>query len=333
MRLSVIIVNYKSTQLLLNCLKSLYQFDNHFIEVIVVDNFSQDDVEAILHNQYPEVKFIQMGYNAGFARANNAGIRMASGKSILLLNSDTIIIDDAVNRCLHQFEMSDYIACGVQLLNEDGTPQISGNFAMKGGLNYLLPLPIVGDLIKLIATFFKVKKPNVPDAKGIVEVDWINGAFLMVKKSVINKRGMLDEDFFLYAEESEWCSRLQKEGKLCIYGDCKVYHLQGATANEVFASSGKGYYNLFDKKGYQIMLSNFVRIRKQFGVFWFLFDWLIYFLTIPVFFLSTLVHKLIFSKKPMYRFSNNVDFIKNVMSILLLSVKIIKNKPHFYKVL
>lgn len=303
------------------------------MEVIVVDNFSQDEVKTILQQQYPEVIFIQMGYNAGFARANNAGIKIAKGTHVLLLNSDTIIINDAVNLCLQDFEMSDYVACGVQLLNEDGTPQISGNYAMKGGLNYLLPLPIVGSLLKGLANLLKVKKPNVPDAIGIVEVDWINGAFLMVKKSIIDTAGMLDEDFFLYAEEAEWCNRLQKEGKLCVYGNYKVYHLQGATANEVFASSGKGYYNLFDKKGYQIMLSNFVRIRKQFGVGWFLFDLSIYLLTIPVFVIGTLFHKIFFTKNPMYQFSNNALFLTNVLSILRWSFTIIKNKPHFYKVL
>ena len=70
---------------------------------------------------------------------------------------------------------------------------------MKGGLNYLLPLPFVGSFLKFVATSFKVKKPSIENAASTIEVDWINGAFLMIKKEVIKKAGILDEDFFLYA--------------------------------------------------------------------------------------------------------------------------------------
>ena len=253
-------------------------------EIIVVDNHSQDGSEQIIKSSYPEITWIEMGYNSGFARANNKGIKVSKGKVVLLLNSDTIIKDNAIEKCLNCFYLSTYVACGVQLLNSDGTPQISGNYAMKGGLNYLLPLPFLGNFLKSVANIFGVKKPNIPDASGVVEVDWINGAFLMVKKDAIEKAGLLDEDFFLYAEEAEWCSRLKRIGKLCIYGNVNVIHLQGETSNETFNSSGKGYMNLFDRKGRQIMISNLVRIRKEFGAIWFMIILAFYFLEIPVFF-------------------------------------------------
>ncbi len=102
-----------------------------------------------------------MNYNSGFARANNEGIRNANGESILLLNPDTIIEDNAIEKCYYAFNESNYVACGVQLLNVDRTPQISGNYAMKGGLNYLLPLPFTGNILKFFASIFNVKKPNV----------------------------------------------------------------------------------------------------------------------------------------------------------------------------
>ncbi len=333
MKLSIIIVNYKTPRLLLNCLASVVQFGVQDTEIIVVDNFSQDDTESLLREHFPGVQFIQMGYNAGFARANNAGIQVAKGEAVLLLNSDTIVQDNAINRCLIQFLSSDYVACGVQLLNADGTPQISGNYAMTGGLNYLLPLPYLGSFLKGIANILQVKKPNVPNATRLIEVDWINGAFLMAKKTAIEKAGQLDEDFFLYAEEAEWCSRLKKTGKLCIYGDCHVLHLQGETANEAFGSTGKGYFNLFDKKGLQIMLSNFVRIRKQFGVGWFLFDLWVYLLAIPVFGFGLLLSKLFFGSKSRYSFLQWKGFGRNVISLWTFTPMIIANKPYFYKVL
>ncbi len=85
-----------------------------------------------------------MGYNAGFARANNAGIKQATGDVVLLLNPDTIIIDDCIYKCLQRFNNDDAVASSVQLVNADGSPQITGNYFMKGGLNHLLPLPYIG---------------------------------------------------------------------------------------------------------------------------------------------------------------------------------------------
>jgi len=332
MRLSVIIINYKTGQLVLDCLSSLYKFDTTDTEIFVVDNNSNDGIEALLRENYPSVIFIQTGYNAGFSRANNAAIRKASGEHILLLNSDTVNLDDAANKCSDILGRTEYAAAGVQLLNADGTPQISGNFAMRGGLNYLLPLPYVGSIIKRIAGLFKIKKAHVPEATGITKVDWINGAFLMVKKNIIERAGLMDEDFFLYAEEAEWCHRLRKFGPLCIAGDLHVLHLQGESAGTAFDSETKGYHNLFDKKGLQIMLSNFLRIRKEFGAGWFLFQLVVYYLTAPFFFLCTCA-SLLFSRKPLYRLADVKGFFINLGKMLKYIPKILFKRPFFYKVL
>lgn len=333
MRLSVIIINYKSLPLVLDCLASLYRYDMSDAEIIVVDNNSGDDAENILREQYPGVSFLQTGSNAGFARANNAGIRAAKGEHILLLNSDTINLNNAVNLCDRQLRESDAAAAGVQLLNADGSPQVSGNFAMKGGLNYLLPLPYTGQFLKMLAGIFAVKKPSIENVTGNVDVDWINGAFLMVKKNIIEMAGLLDEDFFLYAEEAEWCSRIKKYGRLCIFGDLHVTHLQGETANTAFGSAGKGYFNLFDRKGLQIMLSNFVRIRKEFGIGWFLFDLAIYYFAVPVFFTGLFFSSLFFPKTKKYRWKQATGFAANMFRMFRYIPKIISNKPFFYKVL
>lgn len=332
LELSIIIVNYKCGQLIINCIRSIIEQHTSFnYEIIVVDNNSNDGSKEIIIGLFPEIRWVGMNYNSGFARANNEGIRNAKGESILLLNPDTIIENNAIEKCYHSFYKSNYIGCGVQLLNADRTPQISGNYAMKGGLNYLLPLPFTGNVLKFFASIFNVKKPNVPDAKGIVEVDWINGAFLMAKHQAINKAGLMDEDFFLYAEEAEWCSRLKKIGRLCIYGDINIVHLQGEISNETFASSGKGYFNLFDRKGLQIMLSNLVRIRKQFGRTWFLFILVVYVLEIPILFIGVLVSIIFLSKK--YSFRQVKNYAVNIVSIIKLTSTILRNRPYFYKVL
>lgn len=333
MDLSIIIVNYRSSTLVLNCLTSV--FAQHFsieIEIIVVDNFSNDDSKHLILNKFPGILWIQMDYNAGFARANNAGLNKASGKIILLLNGDTIIENNAIEICYKNFFNTAHVACGVQLLFEDRRPQISGSYFMKGGVNHLLPLPYLGSLLKWMATQLKIKKPNVEEASDIVEVDWINGAFLMVKKEAITLAGKLNEDFFLYAEEVEWCSRLKNVGKLCIFGNINIIHLQGETANDTFESSGKGYMNLFDRKGLQIMLSNLVRIRKQFGIGWYVFNLMMHVIELPIILVGH-IFCLIFQYKDGLSFKKINGFWKNVFYLLKLSPVIIKNRPFFYKVL
>ena len=329
--LTIIIVNYKTAHLVLDCIKSIQHFSQNAFEIIVMDNASDDNIENLLSANFPRVQFLQTGYNAGFARANNAAIKISNAPAILLLNSDTIILENAVEQCYKNLMASSYVAAGVQLLNADGSPQISGNFAMKGGLNYLLPLPVLGSFFKWLATIFGVKKTNVPEAKSLTEVDWINGAFLMVKKDAIEKAGMLDEDFFLYFEEAEWCSRLRKQGRLCIFGDLHVTHLQGESSGEAFASQSKGYYDLSDKKGFQIMLSCFLRIRKEFGAGWMLFLYFFYVINIPVYFLGFLFNSI--TGKVKENFFRWYGFTKNVLRILAYLPRIILGKPWFYKVL
>jgi GT2 family glycosyltransferase len=331
--LSIIIVNYRTPALLSNCLLSVFEQTTKIpFEVIVIDNASGDNSEQLIRSRYPSVRWINMSYNSGFARANNEGIRQSVGEMVLLLNSDTLIVDNAIEKCYTSFCSSEYVACGVQLLNEDGSAQISGNFFMPGGLNNLLPLPYFGTFIKWLGNLFRIKKPHVPDSDKEVEVDWINGAYLLVRKSAIATAGLMDEDFFLYAEEAEWCYRLKREGKLVIYGQFKVVHLQGETSNAAYTSSGKGYSNLYDKKGLQIMLSNFVRIRKQYGILWFLFHLLVYTINICFFLVVLLVKSVLFilDKDDFFRFKN---YFANVIRVYTYVVEIISGRPYFYKIL
>lgn len=331
---SIIIINYKSAALLADCLRTVYaQTSGISYEVIVVDNASADNSEQIITKEFKNVRWMQLDYNAGFARGNNAGIRASDGKTVLLLNADTLVPANAIGNCCSSLLNSEYVAAGVQLLNPDGSPQISGNYAMRGGLNYLLALPYLGSFIKLVGKVFGVRKPNLPDSNDIVEVHWINGAFLMVKRDVLEKAGLLDEDFFLYSEEAEWCSRIKKYGRLCIFGKEKVIHLQGETANATFGSSGKGYYDLFNKKGLQIMVSNFLRIRKEFGLGWFFLHLLIYVLEIFIFPVFLLIDWIIRLGNSRYTWQQCVKYAVNVIKLLAFCPRIIINKPYFYKVL
>lgn len=330
MSLSIIIVNYKTPQLICDCLDSLKKEIEFGVEIIVVDNNSEDDSRDLISRSYPQIRWIQMGYNSGFARANNEGIRQSLGDIVLLLNSDTVNCENSVLKCWKIFEVSKHVACGVQLLNADLTPQISGNYFMRGGLNNLLPLPYIGEFIRRLGSAVKVAKPHVANADSEVDVDWINGAFLMVKRFAIDRAGLMDEDFFLYAEEAEWCARLKTVGSMVIYGQYHVVHLQGESSNSAFNSSSRGYYNLYDRKGFQIMLSNFVRIRKQFGIGWFSFQLLMYTLTIPVYFICELL-AVFWRRRP--KISLVGKFSANVFRLWQFSIPIVRNRPYFYKVL
>lgn len=333
MLLSVIIVNYKSTQYIIDCLHSAGTSLMHHeeIEWIVVDNDSQDNSQSQINSLFPGVHYLQMGYNAGFARANNAGIKMAKGAHILLLNPDTLLPAQSLLDCLGRFANSSHIACGVQLVHDNNTPQFSGSNFTFGGLNHLLELPYWGKTIKWIATLFNTTKPSVILVEKECKVDWVSGAFLMVKKTAIDKAGLLDEDFFLYAEEVEWCSRLGKHGSIALFGDIKVVHLIGTSIQQTTNAVDNSYTNLSDKKGLQLMVSNHLRIRKQYGVIWLMVLLLNYTWAIPYSIIASILMSSLNGKSPTSEMRYLSGFAKNVLTVWTVVTKIIQGKKYFYK--
>ncbi|MEO6719860.1 MAG: glycosyltransferase family 2 protein [Ferruginibacter sp.] len=335
MDLSIIIVNYKSAQLVLDCIESINKETASIsFEIIVVDNGSNDNSKEIITGKYPAVIWIDMGYNSGFARANNAGMEISRGNYILLLNSDTIILDRAIEKSLALLQRHPEAAgCGVQLLNTDGSTQISGAHVIKGGLNTLLQLPYLGALIRYLGYRFKSTIPSVQTITETIEVDWVVGAFIMIKKEVLTKSGLFDNDFFMYSEEMEWCGRLRKHGKLLLFAEPKVIHIQGGTSSNFYDNSDSANgKNLWDSKGRQIIVSNMLRIRKQFGIGWFLFNVGFHVLEIPVFFICLLFDMIFTSGDAKYTWNNLVNYIKNITNMLRYFIKILFNVAYFYKV-
>lgn len=330
-QLSIIYVNFHSERLIADSISSFFPHTSLQLEIIIVDNSnSEEEIKQLISNN-DSIIYINAGYNAGFARANNLGIRRATANQLLLLNPDTILQPDVLDKLYEEFLNSPYIAAGVQLLNEDLSPQISGNYFIKGGINHFLPLPIIGKFLKSLGTGLNVKKTNLPDSNSTTKVDWINGAFVLIHMDAIKKAGLLDEDFFLYAEEIEWCSRLSKIGPLAIFGAFKVIHLEGASSNNAFDSKGKGYYNLYDRKGLQIMVSNFLRIRKQYGLLWFLLHIWVYTLELPLLIVSNFFRTIFnYGKFPKGLISG---YRKNLWQLYKLLPNMISNRPYFYKIL
>ena len=335
MDVSIIIINYKSAKMVLDCVRSIYQQTNQYsFEIIIVDNDSKDDCKESVLTSFPETRWLQTGYNAGFARANNAGIRISKGDYVLILNADTIITDGAIDKSIFLLKQQpNGIGCGVQLLNTDGSNQISGAHFIKGGLNTLLPLPYLGKLIRYLGYRFKTTIPSVQTIADKIEVDWIVGAYILVKKEVLQKSGLMDEDFFMYAEEIEWCSRLRKQGKLYLFGEPKVIHFGGGTSSDYYTTTeNENSKNLWNRKGRQIIISNMLRIRKQFGTGWFSLIAGTYFFEVPIFFFCLLINKIVTGGKAMYTWKNWIDYVKNMGVLLRYFFSILLNKTHFYKV-
>jgi len=303
-------------------------------EIIVVDNDSGDGAKEKILAAFPGTRWLQLDYNAGFARANNAGMKIAKGEFYLILNADTIILDRAINKSVALLKKyPDAAGCGIQLLNTDGSTQISGAHFIKGGLNTLLPLPYLGRLIRYLGYKFKSTIPSVQHVQKDIEVDWIVGAYMLIKASAVTKSGLFDEDFFMYAEEIEWCARLRKQGKLILFSEPAIIHIGGGTSADYYnteeSENGKNLWNL---KGRQIMVSNMVRIRKQFGAGWFLLIAGAYIVEIPVFACCLLIDKITNGSGAQFKWKNVKDYTANIAVLMKYFFTILANKKHFYKV-
>ncbi|MFN5422919.1 MAG: glycosyltransferase family 2 protein [bacterium] len=334
MDLSIIIVNYKSSQHVLNCLHSIDECRMQIkYEIIVVDNASNDGSKELILSIHEGVIWIQSEYNAGFARANNVGIRAARGRNVLLLNADTIIKNNAIEQTVTLFDKNkQFSACGVQLLNPDGSKQLSGAKFIRGGVNNFLALPYIGDFLRIIGYRSGMKQHNVVDLDKDEQVDWIVGAFLMTRRTVIDMAGLLDEDFFMYAEEIEWCSRIRQYGPMILYHQPTVIHIGGGTSSSYYnKESNENFSSIHDQKGKQIVLSQWLRIRKQYGLIWYAIHLITYYFAIVFFGICVTIDKLIRGRKSIHDYSQWLGYSKNLIKLSKFIPSIAINKHQFYK--
>ena len=208
--LSIVIVNFNTADLLKKCLLSIYRFASGLeYEVIVVDNASQDGSVALVKAGFKDVVLIENKRNSGFAAANNQAIRMAQGKAVLLLNSDTELMDNSVKTLLDfLFSRPTIGACGGLLLFPGGARQWSYGFYPSLGRMFWITL---SSLLRIC----RGRKPTavIPDPQEAAHpVEYIVGADLMVKKEVLDHVGLLDESFFAYCEETDLCRRITEAG-------------------------------------------------------------------------------------------------------------------------
>ena len=234
MLLSIIIVNYKNPHLILQCVKSIVEHEKAIdYEIIVVDNDSQDDTEHQLHTVCPDLKWIQMGYNSGFAKANNAGAKAANGDYILFLNADTILIEPVFEKMALRLVAEPKIgAVGCRLLNNDKSLQLSYHNGDRFFRKLWWRNPLA---IKLgCSRRNELEKSNIAAMHTLDHSPrWVCGAAVMMRRRDIVSRNLYwDEDFFMYWEDVELCHRIRKSGMKIVYlAEPSIIHLGGGGVN------------------------------------------------------------------------------------------------------
>jgi hypothetical protein len=209
---SVIIVNWNTKELLRNCIESVYQEAGDIqYEVIVVDNASSDSSAEMVTANFGQVTLIRNGQNRGFAAANNQGMAIAKGRYVLLLNSDTVVLDGAIAKTVSFADNNPEAAVvGCRVLNADRTLQPTC-FMFPSLLNLILSGTY---LYKLWpgSRFWGRERMSWWDRKDVREVDVVTGCFMLVRREAIEQIGLMDERFFVYGEETDWCYRFKRAG-------------------------------------------------------------------------------------------------------------------------
>lgn len=238
MKLSIIIVNYNTYALTKQTIESVIKKEHTFTyEIILVDNASSDgsieklqkDFNYLINKQTLQV-FINED-NLGFAKANNIGIRASKGDYVLLLNSDTVIENDCLEKCISKIESDDNIgALGCKVILPDGKLDHAckrGFPTPKASLYYLLKLH-KKDALK----YGQYDALHLGEDE-VGEVDCLMGAFMLMPKAVLNKVGILDEDFFMYGEDIDLCYRIKESGhKILYYPKSKITHYKGGSSKK-----------------------------------------------------------------------------------------------------
>jgi O-antigen biosynthesis protein len=257
LRLSVIIVNYNVKYFLEQCLHSVQQAIAGMsmpAEVFVIDNNSSDGSIEFLQPQFPQIKFIANKENMGFGKACNLGISLSKGEYILLLNPDTIVPEDCFEKCISYLENNEAVgALGIRML--DG----SGSFLKESKRSFPSPATSLFKLFGLARMFPKSKffaKYHLGHLNEMQnnEVDVLAGAFMMIRKEVVDKTGGFDESFFMYGEDVDLSYRIQKAGYKNIYfSESSIIHFKGESTRKGSLNYVRMFYSamsIFVQKHY-----------------------------------------------------------------------------------
>ncbi|MEZ4667502.1 MAG: glycosyltransferase family 2 protein [Anaerolineae bacterium] len=255
--LSVIIVNWNVADLLRVCLASIQRAlpMKYKLEIIVVDSASSDDSVQMVRENFPDIKLLTQTDNLGFTRCNNIGLKASVGRHVFLLNPDTEIPDNSLEKMLDYLELNPTVGIiGPHTLNSDGSTQSSRR---------RFPTLAVGlyesTWVQPYAPRSVLDRYYVNDAPddAVVDVDWVQGSALMARRSVYEEIGGLDEGYVMYSEEMDWCKRAKDAGWRVVYfGQADVTHHGGKSSEQVTA-----------RKHIHFQQSKLRYFRKYHGIF------------------------------------------------------------------
>lgn len=232
MDVSILILNYKTCELTLGAIRSVYQSDTSYrYEIILVDNHSDDGSVERFRTEFPEIPLIANDENVGFAKANNQAMELAKGRYVLLLNSDTVIRSDTLETMIRFMDEHPNVgASGCKIVLPDGSldkackrgfPTPSASFYYAFGFSKLFPR----------VPRFNRYQLGYLDPDQAYPVDCLVGAFMLVRREAIDQVGGLDEQFFMYGEDIDWCYRIKQAGwDIWYYPKTTVVHFKGASS-------------------------------------------------------------------------------------------------------
>ena len=278
--LSIIIVNYNTFKLTKETIDSCLAEPTHYTyEIFLVDNKSTDDSLEQLEEYFNEeisrgiIRVIANSSNDGFAKANNLAIEKARGEYVLLLNSDTLIKESTIDRCMDYITKAtnaDIGALGCKVSLEDGSLDKACRRSFPNPVNsFFRFLPI-----KINSDKDDYNLDNLDD-DGVYEIDCLVGAFMLVRRTTIDDVGHLDDTFFMYGEDIDWCYRIKQAGwRIVYFGEAEIIHYKGASSEDKKTKKRNPrllyeFYRamyIFYKKHYTKKYNVFVNIAVYIGI-------------------------------------------------------------------
>jgi hypothetical protein len=264
MDLSIIIVNWHTDSLLQKCLESIVKFTHgiHY-EIIVVDNGSRDGSVGMVKSMFPSVILIQNEKNVGFASGVNQGLKIANGENMLLLNSDTYIMENTFRKMVDVIDKDAHIgAINCRVLYPDGRPQSAySRFPSLGGLAYE-SLSILKSISRSkIFSKYDVSQWDYSKSKELRDGLWPGGGCLMIKSEVIGNVGSLDENFgYAYLEDADLCYRIKNAGYTFYYlAEATIYHHHSYSVS-------KSSQDFKDLLTFNLQQNKFYFFKKHYGI-------------------------------------------------------------------
>jgi GT2 family glycosyltransferase len=276
--LTIIIVNYNVKEFLQNLIHSIEKASiNINKEIIIVDNASDDGSTEFVRERFPQIKLIANDKNYGFGKANNIGLNEARGEYILLINPDTLVAEDTLEKMLEFFKANPEAGlAGCKILNPDGTLQLACRRSFPGPWTSFTKVTGLSSIFPKSKIFARYNLTYLNENQSY-EVDAISGSFMMMRRKVFENVGGFDEQFFMYGEDLDLCYRIQKAGYKVFYvHTAKIIHYKGESTKRSSLDETKVFYNamhLFVKKHLsssflvEIILRSAIVIRSVFAFF------------------------------------------------------------------